>query len=195
MSMATAGVTGEGAVRKGAAPSAVSMAVLGVEGALLCAALFLVALDARSGPVPGESFGVLMISPLLLLLILFAAAVLTVGYVLPAVLLAHWTARQLTGRTAWWWIPPTCTLWVLPATVVPAWHLAGLALYAAVLPPTLAAHYTVVRADAGRPVQPCAAILTWGTLVVLCVLVVGGVVGAGQPGVGGFLTGRSWAGS
>ncbi|UUU33114.1 hypothetical protein JIX56_26390 [Streptomyces sp. CA-210063] len=178
MSMVTAGVAGEGAVRKGAAPSAVSMAVLGVEGALVCAALFLSALDADPGPrtAPGGSFGALLLSPLLLLLILFAAAVLTVGYVLPAVLLAHWTARQLTGRTAWWWIPPACTLWVLPATVVPAWHLAGLALYAAVLPATLAAHHTVVRADAGRPVQPCAAILTWGTLGVLCVLVVGGVV-------------------
>ncbi|UUU22965.1 hypothetical protein [Streptomyces sp. DSM 40750] len=179
MSMATAGVAGEGAVRKGAAPSAVAMAVLGVEGALLCAALFLAALDAASKPVAGEPFQALLISPLVLLLILFAAAVLTVGYVLPAVLLAHWTARQLTGRTAWWWIPPACTLWVLPAMVVPAWHLAGLALYAAVLPPALAVHLTVVRADAGRPVQPCAPILTWGTLAVLCVLVVGGVVVAG----------------
>lgn len=180
MSMATAGVTGEGAVGKGAAPSAVSMAVLGVEGAMLCAALFLVALDADPGPgsgaAPGGSFGALLLSPLLLLLILFAAVVLTLGYVLPAVLLAHWTARQLTGRTAWWWIPPTCTLWVLPALAVPSWHLACLALYAAVLPPVLAAHFTVVRADAGRPVQPCASILTWGTLAVLCVLVVGGVV-------------------
>ena len=179
MSMATAGVTGEGAVRKGAAPSAVAMAVLGVEGALLCAVLFLVALGTRSGPVPGTPFGALLISPLILLLILFAATVVTVAYVLPAVLLAHWTARQLTGRTAWWWIPPACTLWVLPTTVVPSWQLTGLALYAAVLPPAVAAHYAVVRADAGRPVQPCAAILTWGGLAVMCVVLVGGVVVAG----------------
>ncbi|WP_338897626.1 hypothetical protein WBG99_20165 [Streptomyces sp. TG1A-60] len=120
------------------------------------------------------------VAPLLLLLVLFTAAVLTVGYVLPAVLLAHWTARQLTRRPAWWRIPPACTPWVLPTTVVPSWHLAGLALYAAVLLPALSVHLTVVRADAGRPVQPCAAILLWGTLAVLCVVVGGGVVMAGD---------------
>lgn len=179
MSMATSGVTGEGAVGKGAAPSAVSMAVLGVEGAMLCAALFVAALDARSEDAPWKAAGAILLAPLLLLLIIFAATVLTVAYVLPAVLLAHWTARQLTGRTAWWWIPPACTPWVLPALAVPSWHLAGLALYAAVLAPALAAHHTVVRADAGRPVQPCAAILTWGTLAVLCVMLGGGIVVAG----------------
>ncbi|MFE7834642.1 hypothetical protein ACFU53_00765 [Streptomyces sp. NPDC057474] len=176
MYMATAGVTGEGAVRKGATPSAVSMAVLGVEGALLCAALFLMGLGARPGPGGGAAFAAFAVAPLLLLLILLAATLLTAAYVLPAVLLAHWTARQLTGRIAWWWIPPACTLWVLPALAVPSWNLTGLALYAAVLPLALTAHYTLVRADAGRPVQPCAAILTWGTLVVLCVVVVGGLV-------------------
>lgn len=176
MYMATAGVTGEGAVRKGAAPSAVSMAVLGVEGALLCAVLFLVGLGTAQGPGGGAAFTAFAVAPLLLLLLLFAATVLTVAYVLPALHLAHWTARQLTGRTAWWWIPPACTLWVLPTLAVPSWHLTGLALYAAALPPALAAHHTLVRADAGRPVQPCAAILTWGALAVLCVVVVGGVV-------------------
>ena len=171
--MTAAGVAGEGAVRKGAAPSAVSMAVLGVEGALLCAVL-LVGLGAPQGPGGGTA---LALAPLLLLLVLFAASVLTVAYVLPAVLLAHWTARQLTGRIAWWWIPPACTLWVLPALAVPSWQLTGLVLYAAALPPALTAHHTVARAETGRPVQPCAAILGWGTLVVLCVAVVGAVVG------------------
>ncbi|WP_236067913.1 hypothetical protein [Streptomyces brasiliscabiei] len=176
MYMATVGATDEDASGRGAAPSAVSMAVLGVEGALLCAVLSLAALDADSGPgdaLGGPSFGVLLLSPLLLLLVLFAATVLTVGYVLPALLLAHWTARQLTGRIAWWWIPPACTLWVLPALAVPSWHLAALALYATVLPPALAAHHTLVRADRGRPVQPCASILLWGALAVACVVVVG----------------------
>lgn len=178
MSMATAGVTGEGAARKSAEPSAVSMAVLGVEGALLCAVLFLVALAARPRPAGGGGvpFTALAIVPLTFVLVLFAAAVLTVTYVVPAVRLAHWTARQLTGRTAWWWIPPACTLWVLPALAVPSWQLAGLALYAVALPPALTTHFTVVRAHAGRPVQPCAAILTWGTAAVLCVGVGGGVV-------------------
>ncbi|MFF6781266.1 hypothetical protein [Streptomyces sp. NPDC012510] len=179
MSMATSGVTGEGAVGKGAAPSAVSMAVLGVEGAMLCAALFVVALGRRPHAEPWEPGGALLFSPLLFLLLLFAATVLTVAYVLPAVALAHWTARQLTGRTAWWWIPPACSPWVLPGLAVPSWHLAALGLYAAVLAPALAVHHTVVRADEGRPVQPCAAILTWGTLAVLCVLVGGGIVVAG----------------
>ncbi|WP_371579278.1 hypothetical protein [Streptomyces sp. NBC_01314] len=176
MDMATAGVAAEGTARKGAAPSAVAMAVLGVEGALLCAVLFLVGLGESPGLGGGEPFVAFAVAPLLLLLVLFAATVLTAAYVLPALLLAHWTARQLTGRIAWWWIPPACTLWVLPALAVPSWHLTGLALYAAVLSPTLAAHHTLARADAGRPVQPCAAILTWGTLAVLCVVVVGGVV-------------------
>ncbi|MFE7761245.1 hypothetical protein [Streptomyces sp. NPDC057438] len=171
--MAAAGVTGEGTVREGAAPSAVSMAVLGVEGALLCAVLFLLGLDALPGPGIGTAFAV---APLLLVLVLFAATVLTVAYVLPAVLLAHWTARHLSGRIAWWWIPPACTLWVLPALAVPSWQLTGLALYAAVLPPALSAHHTVVRAEAGRPVQPCTAILGWGTLAVLGVAAVGAVV-------------------
>ncbi|MDX3522843.1 hypothetical protein [Streptomyces scabiei] len=171
--MAAAGVAGEGAVRKGAAPSAVSMAVLGVEGALLCAVLFVLGVGALPGPGAGAAFAV---APLLLVLVLFAATVLTVAYVLPAVLLAHWTARQLTGGIAWWWIPPACTLWVLPTLAVPSWHLAGLVLYAAVLPPALTAHHTVVRAEAGRPVQPCAAILGWGTLVVLGVAAVGAML-------------------
>ncbi|QFQ98225.1 hypothetical protein F9278_20740 [Streptomyces phaeolivaceus] len=174
--MATAGVTDEGAVRKGAAPSAVAMAVLGVEGALLCAVLFLLGLGASSGPGGGESATAFAVAPLLLVLVLFAATVLTVAYVLPAVALAHWTARQLTGRTAWWWVPPACTLWVLPALAVPSLHLPALAVYATALPPALAAHHTLARADMGRPVQPCAAILTWGALAVLCVVVVGGVV-------------------
>ncbi|WP_246203583.1 hypothetical protein [Streptomyces tailanensis] len=176
MFMATAGVAGEGATRRSAEPSAVSMAVLGVEGALLCAALSLVALGTRSGPGGGEAFAAVAIGPLLLLLILFAAAVLTTAYVLPAVVLAHWTARQLTGRIAWWWIPPVCTLWVLPALAVPSWQLTALAVYAVALPPALAAHFTVARADAGRPVQPCVAILTWGAVAVVCVLVGGGLV-------------------
>jgi hypothetical protein len=173
MYMATAGVADEDADRKGAAPSAVSMAVLGVEGALLCAVLFAAGIGVSPGAGGGAAFAV---APLLLLLILFAATVLTAAYVLPAVLLAHWTARQLTGRAVWWWVPPACTLWVLPALAVPSWQVPGLALYAAALPPALATHHALVRADAGRPVQPCAAILTWGALAVLCVVVVGGVV-------------------
>ncbi len=177
MFMATAGVAGEGATRKSAEPAAVSMAVLGVEGALLCAALCLVALNLPSGPVGGEVFSIFALSPLLFLLVLFAAALLTTAYVLPAMVLAHWTARQLTGRVAWWWIPPACTLWVLPALAVPSWQLAAFAVYAVALPPALAAHFTVVRADAGRPVQPCAAILTWGAVAVVGVLVVGVLVG------------------
>ncbi|KFG03613.1 hypothetical protein PV332_37610 [Streptomyces scabiei] len=171
--MAAAGVTGEGAVREGAAPSAVSMAVLGVEGALLGAVLFVLGVGALPGPGAGTAFAV---APLLLVLVLFAATVLTVAYVLPAVLLAHWTARQLTGRIAWWWIPPACTLWVLPALAVPSWQLTGFVLYAAVLPPALTTHHTVVRAEEGRPVQPCAAILGWGTLVVLGVAAVGAML-------------------
>ncbi|MGW0712537.1 hypothetical protein ACWD4G_42515 [Streptomyces sp. NPDC002643] len=191
MSMAATGVTGEDAIRKSAEPSAVSMAVLGVEGALLCAVLFLVALAGGSGTAfaegarrgaaieKSELIAALLMTPLLFLPVLFAATVLTVAYVLPALLLAHWTARQLTGRTAWWWIPPACTLWVLPALAIPSWQLAGLALYALALPPTLTAHFTVVRAESGRPIQPCAAILTWGALLVVCVVVVGGVMVGG----------------
>ena len=49
MDMVTAGVAAEGTARKGAAPSAVAMAVLGVEGALLCAVLFLVGLGVVAG--------------------------------------------------------------------------------------------------------------------------------------------------
>ncbi|WP_215456245.1 hypothetical protein [Streptomyces sp. ATCC 21386] len=175
---ATAGVPDgdESEARAGAAPSAVSMAVLGVEGGLSCAVLLLAGLD--SGRVPAASFGVLLLSPLLLLLILFAAALMTVAYVLPAVALAAWTARQLTGRVAWWWIPPACTLWVLPALAVPSWLLPGLAFYAAALPAALVTHHTLVRADMGRPVQPCAAILLWGTLATLCLLLVGGTMSA-----------------
>ncbi|MEE1761759.1 MULTISPECIES: hypothetical protein [unclassified Streptomyces] len=181
MSMAaTAGVPdedgGETGTRAGAAPSAVSMAVLGVEGGLSCAGLLLVGID--SGRASAPSFGVLLLSPLLLLLILFAAALMTVAYVLPAVALAHWTARQVTGRVAWWWIPPACTLWVLPALAVPSWLLPGLAFYAAALPPALITHHTLVRADMGRPVQPCAAIILWGTLATLCLLLGGAAMAA-----------------
>lgn len=175
MSMAKAEATGEGVARGSAEPSAVSMAVLGVEGALLCAVLFVAALGAQAGPGGGEPFAALAVVPLMLVLVLFAGGVLTAAYVVPAVRLAHWTARELTGRTAWWWVPPACTLWVLPALAVPSWHLAGLALYAVVLPPALAVHFTLVRAHAGRPVQPCPAILSWGALAVGCVVIGGGV--------------------
>ncbi|MFF9041200.1 hypothetical protein ACF090_37710 [Streptomyces sp. NPDC014892] len=175
--MGTAEAADEDTVRGGAAPSAVSMAVLGVEGALMGVVLLLVGLD--SGHTSEVPSGTLLLSPLLLLLLLFAATVVTVAYVLPAVALAHWTARQLTGGVAWWWIPPACTLWVLPALAVPSWRLPGLACYAVALLPALAAHHTLVRADAGRPVQPCAAILTWGTLAALGLLLVGGAVLAG----------------
>ncbi|EKX60830.1 hypothetical protein STRIP9103_04124 [Streptomyces ipomoeae 91-03] len=177
-SVPSAGGSGGGeAVRKGAEPSAVSMAVLSVEGALACAVLFVVGYDARLGPGgDGGALATLVLAPLLLLLVLFAGTVLTVAYVLPALMLAHWTGRQLTGRTGWWWVPPAATLWVLPILAVPSWHLPALALYATVLPPALAAHFTLVRANEGRPVQPCGAILTWGGLAVVCVMVVGGVM-------------------
>jgi hypothetical protein len=169
--------------RRGRALSVVSAAVLWVEGGLVYAVLW----GSEPGPVPHLLEG-LVLAPVLSL----AAVALSLVYVLPSVLLAHWAGRRVTGRTDWWWVPAATTVWLLPALGTPAliqqlsrlkadpypdpdyWFTAGYwlpwaaALFALTTPAALLAH---AWADDDHPARPCGKVLGFG--VPLMVLVAG----------------------
>ncbi|MFI6960728.1 hypothetical protein [Streptomyces sp. NPDC050255] len=111
-----------------------------------------------------------------------ASAILTAVYVLPAVALGHWFGRLAGHGRRWWWVAATTALGLLPAAALTvmvrvlqseslAWQQLALdsllfagAVGAASTPASVAAHMTMLREDAGRPVRPVGDILLWGTL-------------------------------
>lgn len=162
--------------RAGAAPSAVSMAVLCV----VMAALVPVWIAWSDGTSPGAAL--IPLSLVGLPVLLGASALLTAVYVLPTVALGHWFGRLAGHGRRWWWVTATTTLGLLPAAALIAvvgalqggsreWRhltlyglLSACALGAASAPASVAVHMTMLREDAGRPVRPVGDILLWGTL-------------------------------
>ncbi|MGW1652706.1 hypothetical protein [Streptomyces atratus] len=163
---------------QGAAPSSVSMAVLWVEGfgLLLAMPLFGVVPEARS----------VVLLPLVLLALLFIGSLVSATYVLPSVALGHWLGERWGSGRRWWWVVTAAVLVLVPIVGLPlvvafcvrgpafsSWQdiLDGLlyasALYCISIPAALAAHSTVLRANAGRPVRSVGKILGYGSLVLL----------------------------
>ncbi len=165
---------------RGAAPSSVSMTVLCAESParLPAAPLLGIVPDARA----------VFLLPLVLPALVLASAVVTVALVLPSVALGHWLGlRRGSGRR--WWVAVATAAVLLPAAGLP-WAAAavygrgglpGLLLFATVLyalslPAALAAHTTVLRADAGRPVRSTGWFLGYGAVASAVVLVGASVV-------------------
>lgn len=168
---------------RGAAPSSVSVAVLCVEGLglLLAMPLFGVVPEART----------VLVLPLVLPALVLVSSVVTAVCVLPSVVLGHWLGRRGENGERWWWVAAAAGPGVLPAVGLSLAAVAvygqggvlgsrqdalGRLLYAAVLyavsvPAALAAHATILRADAGRPVRPVGRVLGYGALVLVTELV------------------------
>ncbi|MGW0551349.1 hypothetical protein [Streptomyces altiplanensis] len=164
---------------QGAAPSSVSMAVLWIEGCglLLAMPLFGVVPEART----------VFVLPVILPALLFAGSLITAACVLPSVALGHWLEKRWGSGRRWWWVAAATMLVALSAVglslLVVALYGQGAALgswreafgwlgyvavlFCASLPATLAAHMTVLRADAGRPIRPVGQILGYGSLALL----------------------------
>ncbi|MDI3418364.1 hypothetical protein [Streptomyces luteolus] len=167
----------------GAAPSSVSMAVLGV--LLTVAATALLAAFPQG---PATFMAVAVTGAAGLVTIGTLSALLTAAYVLPTLALGHWLARrtghgELGGRRPWRWVVAGTTLGLLPTAVLPTLArplIAGgpdsrqvigeglvfaAALWATSTPAALAAHTTLRREAAERPIRPVGAILLGGVLV------------------------------
>ncbi|MET8831339.1 hypothetical protein ABZX40_39965 [Streptomyces sp. NPDC004610] len=160
------------------------MAVLWVEGCALLVAmpLFGVVPEARS----------VFVLPLVLLVLLFLGALVAATYVLPSVALGHWLGGRRGSGRRWWWVMTGAALGLVPAIglalLVVAfsgespvfsswqdirdWLLYAAALYSISVPAALAAHRTVLHADAGHPVRSAGHIIGYGALLLLTELVV-----------------------
>ncbi|MFJ8863779.1 hypothetical protein ACIRD8_35895 [Streptomyces sp. NPDC102451] len=163
--------------RVGAAPSSVSMAVL-------CVAIAALAL-AWTGRLASLPAGIALL-PLALVIglpvLLAASALLTAAYVLPTVALGHWLGRRTGHGRRWRWVAVSTALGLLPVVgllTMARMSLSGIhewrqlamdglqcagVLWTASAPASFAVHMTVLREDAGRPVQPVGDVLLWGTL-------------------------------
>ncbi|MGW6055338.1 hypothetical protein [Streptomyces sp. NPDC055189] len=178
---------------RGTAPSSVSMAVLWVEGIglILARPLFGAIPDARA----------VISLPFVVLVLFFVAALLSAVFVLPSVALGHWVAERRGSGRRWCWVMAAALL-VLVLIVgllllavafngggpgfsswqdIFDWLLYASAVYCICMPAVLAAHSTVVRADAGRRVWSAGQVLGYGVVVLLVeslgVLVVLSVLG------------------
>ncbi|MEV5600561.1 hypothetical protein AB0L33_03835 [Streptomyces sp. NPDC052299] len=170
------------AERTGSAPSSVSMAVL-------CVA-FLASGPLWSGPLAGpeQSTAVLLVvgAPLLWAL----SALVTVVYVLPLVVVAHWFGRCRRRGERRRYVVAATLLGVLATAGLPTlvlsvraeadeWSrlaahgaLVAAVLWTATAPAALAVDHVLLRERAGRPVRAVADVLLRGTLG-LCVEYVG----------------------
>ncbi|MGW7053204.1 hypothetical protein [Streptomyces sp. NPDC054887] len=176
-----------GGTERGRAPAAssVAMAVLWLEGvALLIAAPLL-------GAVPQAGTGGVLpvLLPVVLAALVPCAALLTVSHVLPAVALGHgWARRRGSARRGWRVAAVAVPALLLPVGVpllvvvlyapgdAPGswpeardWLTYAAVVYGVSLAASLAAHRSVLRADAGgRSPWPVGRVLSYGSLA-LCV--------------------------
>ncbi|MEU2288592.1 hypothetical protein ABZ614_43105 [Streptomyces sp. NPDC013178] len=128
-----------------------SVSVLSVEAGIGAIALFVWVQTQES---PGLSYNPLMAFFLFLIAPFVAAAgaalgsLLSVGVVMPLLVVAGWLGRRLSGREAWWWVPAAAAagaaaLTLAAAVFLEAGLLAGLgwwlAVTAALVAPALVA--------------------------------------------------------
>ncbi|WP_406090224.1 hypothetical protein [Streptomyces sp. NBC_01013] len=97
-----------------------SMAVLFVEAVVATIALF-VWTQVRESPYgPGlDTWGVFLLAVLAPLAAVAGAALgylLSIGFVMPLLVVAGWAGRRFPGREAWWWVPALAA----PATALPS---------------------------------------------------------------------------
>ncbi|MGR8009253.1 hypothetical protein [Streptomyces hypolithicus] len=169
---------------RGAAPSSVAMAVLWVEGwALVVSRPFV------SGATP-RLWELLWLLPIATPFLALAVSLVTALHVLPSLALGHWLGKRWGDGKRWWWVAAGVAVGLVPATGLPmlawyglgdgpfsqadavGWPASAGVLFGSALPAALAAHATVLREEAGRPVRPVARIIAWGALAVSTTFVI-----------------------
>ncbi|MEU2134055.1 hypothetical protein [Streptomyces sp. NPDC018352] len=85
-----------------------SMSMLFVEAVIGTIALFVWGLTRESPDHPYNAMGIFVLivwAPLVAAAGVVPCALLTVGVVMPLLVMAGWLGRRLSGREAWWWGP------------------------------------------------------------------------------------------
>ncbi|MGW1410136.1 hypothetical protein [Streptomyces sp. NPDC002403] len=82
-----------------------SMSMLFVEAVIGTIALFVWGLTQQGPDRPYNTMGPILMAPFVAAAEAVLCALLTVGVVMPLLVVAGWLGRRLSGREAWWWIP------------------------------------------------------------------------------------------
>lgn len=123
-----------------------SLSMLFVEAVIGTIALFVRGLTQVSTGQPYNAMGLIVMAPFVAAAEAVLCALLTVGVVMPLLVVAGWLGRRLSGREAWWWIPAlaaaaTALLFLAAVALGETGLLAGLggwlAVTAALAAPTL----------------------------------------------------------
>ncbi|MFE7476858.1 hypothetical protein ACFU98_38235, partial [Streptomyces sp. NPDC057575] len=117
-----------------------SMSMLSV-GAVIGTIAFIVWGQTRESPgLPYNAMGIIFLivmAPFVVAAGAAIAALLSIGVVMPLLVVAGWLGRRLSGREAWWWVPALAAAGTAPpalatAVLVEAGLLAGLGGWLAV---------------------------------------------------------------
>ncbi|MFJ2591189.1 hypothetical protein [Streptomyces sp. NPDC087538] len=154
-----------------------STSMLFVEAVIGTIALFVWGLTQASPDHPYNAMGLIVLAPFVAAAEAVLCALLTVGVVMPLLVVGGWLGRRLSGREAWWWIPAlAATATALPflaAAVLGETGLLGglggwLAVTAALAAPPLVARRLLLP---DRPQLSGGAMFGWvalyGTLAVV----------------------------
>ncbi|MFB6990703.1 MULTISPECIES: hypothetical protein [unclassified Streptomyces] len=117
-----------------------SMSVLSVEAVIGAIALIAWGQTQESPGLPYNAMGIIFLivmAPFVVAAGAAFAALLSVGVVMPLLVVAGWLGRRLSGREAWWWVPALAAAGTAPpalatAVLVEAGLLAGLGGWLAV---------------------------------------------------------------
>ncbi|MFJ2590229.1 hypothetical protein [Streptomyces sp. NPDC087538] len=117
-----------------------SMSMLSVEAVIGSIALIVWGQTQESPDLPYNAMGIIfliLMAPFVVAAGAAFAALLSVGVVMPLLVVAGWLGRRLSGREAWWWIPALAAAGTAPpalatAVLVEAGLLAGLGGWLAV---------------------------------------------------------------
>ncbi|MFB7527472.1 hypothetical protein ACFC0C_04355 [Streptomyces sp. NPDC056178] len=117
-----------------------SMSVLSAEAVIGAIALIAWGQTQESPGLPYNAMGIIFLivmAPFVVAAGAAFAALLSVGVVMPLLVVAGWLGRRLSGREAWWWVPALAAAGTAPpalatAVLVEAGLLAGLGGWLAV---------------------------------------------------------------
>ncbi|MFF3788283.1 hypothetical protein [Streptomyces sp. NPDC001933] len=165
-----------------------SMSMLFVGAVIGAIALIVWGQTQESPGLPYNAMGIIFLivmAPFVLAAGAAFAALLSVGVVMPLLVVAGWLGRRLSGREAWWWVPALATVGTAPpalatAVLVEAGLLAGLGgwlVVAAALAVTTLVARRLLLPD--RPRLSGGAmfgrVALYGTLAVVAVGTLGGI--------------------
>ncbi|MFF3956422.1 hypothetical protein ACFYY1_24805 [Streptomyces sp. NPDC001890] len=100
-----------------------SMSTLSVEAVIGAIALIVWGQTQESPGLPYNAMGIIFLIvmvPFVLAAGAAIAALLSVGVVMPLLVVAGWFGRRLSGREAWWWVPALAAVGTAPPTLAKA---------------------------------------------------------------------------